>query len=667
MISLHLPPKLITINLQSWLFLSLIYSASFLFSLSLSDPRITQSGLYCGNSKYTVPIPTFTKEMGTLSQLLTTSHFATNNLNHSSTLTFYALAQCHQDLSQTDCLLCYAASRTKLPLCLPSLSGRIYLDGCFLRYDNYSFYQESVSSSFDTFKCGNEYLDVDDDDKHLDFPTRVGYAVGNVTIQAVENGGFAVVNVDGIYALAQCWDSVGREGCRGCLEMAGKAARGCVPKKEGRGMNAGCYLRYSTDKFYNNGGGDERNARGFSGPGIAIAVVLATAACLMLSIFAAYASYERLLKAKRERNNLGKVPFSFNKSSLNFKYEILEKATDFFSPSRKLGQGGAGSVFIGTLPNGETVAVKRLIFNTRQWVDEFFNEVNLISGIQHKNLVKLLGCSIEGPESLLVYEYVRNKSLDQFLFDKTKSRTLNWKQRFEIILGTAEGLAYLHGGSQVRIIHRDIKSSNVLLDDNLNPKIADFGLVRCFGADKSHLSTGIAGTMGYMAPEYLIRGQLTDKADVYSFGVLVLEILGGKRCNAFVENSGSLLQTVWRLYRSNRLVDAVDPCLRDEFPTREASCVLQIGLLCTQASAALRPSMAQVVHFLTNNDCEIPPPNQPPYMNTSLLETENSRWSYSINSSVSNGPTEVEASSTSMESSSILSSNGQIRSEESSA
>lgn len=124
---------------------------------------------------------------------------------------------------------------------------------------------------------------------------------------------------------------------------------------------------------------------------------------------------------------------------------------------------------------------------------------------------------------------------------------------------------------------------------------------------------------------------------------------------------------VWRLYRSNRLVDAVDPCLRDEFPTREASCVLQIGLLCTQASAALRPSMAQVVHFLTNNDCEIPPPNQPPYMNTSLLETENSRWSYSINSLVSNGPTEVEASSTSMESSSMHSSNGQIRSEESSA
>ncbi|KAJ6302008.1 hypothetical protein OIU77_016168 [Salix suchowensis] len=299
MISLHLHPQLIVINLQSWLFLSFIYSASFLFSLSLSDPRITQSGLYCGSSKSTINIPTFVKEMETLSQLITTSHFATYNLNYSSTSTFYALAQCHQDLSQTDCLLCYAASRTKLPRCLPSLSSRIYLDGCFLRYDNYSFYQESVSSSFDTFNCGDEYFHAGGGGNYLEFSTGVGDAVGNVTVQAVENGGFAVVKVSGIYALAQCWDSVGREGCRGCLEMAGKAARGCVPKKEGRGMNAGCYLRYSTDKFYNKGRGEKGNAHGFSGLEITIAVVLAAAACLMLSFFAAYASCVWLLKAKR--------------------------------------------------------------------------------------------------------------------------------------------------------------------------------------------------------------------------------------------------------------------------------------------------------------------------------------------------------------------------------
>ncbi|GFP98945.1 cysteine-rich receptor-like protein kinase 42, partial [Phtheirospermum japonicum] len=182
-------------------------------------------------------------------------------------------------------------------------------------------------------------------------------------------------------------------------------------------------------------------------------------------------------------------------SNLNFKYETLEKATNYFDLSRKLGQGGAGSVYKGTLPNGKTVAVKRLFFSTRQWVDEFFNEVNLISGIEHKNLVKLLGCSIEGPESLLVYEFVPNMSLEHYIFDNNKVRILSWKERYNIIVGTAEGIGYLHGGCEYRIIHRDIKNSNVLLDENFEAKIADFGLARCFAADKTHLSTGIAGTL----------------------------------------------------------------------------------------------------------------------------------------------------------------------------
>lgn len=189
------------------------------------------------------------------------------------------------------------------------------------------------------------------------------------------------------------------------------------------------------------------------------------------------------------------ISISIHKNSLNFKYEMLEKATNFFNASRKLGQGGGGSVFKGTLPDGSNVAVKRLFFNTRQWVDDFFNEVNLISGIQHKNLVRLLGCSIEGPESLLVYEYVPNKSLDQILFGRNTEQVLSWQQRFDIISGIAEGLVYLHESCGEKIIHRDIKSSNILLDEDLTPKIADFGLVRCVGPDKSHLSTGIAGTL----------------------------------------------------------------------------------------------------------------------------------------------------------------------------
>ncbi|CAI0455132.1 unnamed protein product [Linum tenue] len=540
--------------------------------------------------------------------------FATYHLNNSA-IPFYALIQCHADLSQTDCLLCYAAARTKLPRCLPAVSARIYLDGCFLRYENYSFYTESVSPAIDNFTCGSAAAAG----AEFEFAESVKYAVANVTRNAAASEGvsgfFGVAEVGGrAYALAQCWESVGRDGCRECLSKAAAAVvGGCLPRREGRALNAGCYLKYSDHKFYGDGG---------------------------------------VRVHGHARRNLGKVSISFNRLSMNFKYETLEKATDYFSLSKKLGQGGAGTVFIGSLPNGQTVAVKRLIFNTSQWVEEFFNEVNLISGIQHKNLVKLLGCSIEGPESLLVYEYVPNKSLDQFLFEKnSKVVTLSWKQRLNIVVGAAEGLAYLHGerGSPVRIIHRDIKSSNVLLDEDFNAKIADFGLVRHFGADKSHLSTGIAGTIGYMAPEYLVRGQLTEKADVYSFGVLVLEIVSGKRCNAVIGESNSLLQAVWFYYRTNRLIEAVDSSLDSDFPADEALTVLRIGLLCSQASVSLRPSMGQVIEMLTNRDSEIAAPSQPPFMRgTDLMDPDasfRSRSTYSSVSGVSNGQSTKESSS----------------------
>ncbi|XP_059647493.1 cysteine-rich receptor-like protein kinase 42 isoform X1 [Cornus florida] len=616
-----------------------------LLSLSLSDPRISEAGLFCGHSRppnVNTFFTTFSQAMETLSQLVTANQWGHNHVN--STTPVYVLFQCHQDLSHTDCLLCYAASRTRLPSCLPATSGRIYLDGCFLRYGNHSFYNESIDPNTDSVICSSEAIGSSD------FGKNVELLIDNLTQTAVSNGGFAVMEVKGVYGLAQCWKSVSSDGCRDCLAKAAKEVTNCAPSREGRGLNAGCFLRYSTDKFYSNGAEEVNKHSGVSVMRIALAVALAGTAFLMLLFFAAYAGYARLSKMKQERSNLGQVSLSYNESGLNFKYETLEKATDYFDPSRKLGQGGAGFVFKGTLPNGENVAVKRLFFSTRQWVDEFFNEVNLISGIEHKNLVKLLGYSIEGPESLLVYEYVPNKSLDQFLFDKNKIQILNWNQKYDIIVGIAEGLSYLHGGGRIRIIHRDIKSSNVLLDENLAPKIADFGLARCFATDKSHLSTGIAGTLGYMAPEYLVRGQLTEKADVYSFGVLVLEIVCGRKNNAFVEDSSSLLQTVWKLYKTNRLADSVDARLENDFPAKEAANVLQIGLLCTQASVSLRPSIAKVVQMLTNKDCELPLPNQPPFLNASLIQPTRS---YSVNSLVPNVLTKFEVSEATTESSSM--------------
>ncbi|KAK8556888.1 hypothetical protein V6N13_064878 [Hibiscus sabdariffa] len=638
-----------------WVFL---FVFSFLVPASFSDPRITNAELFCGDpppSNGTSYVPDFTEVMKQLSEQISNNHFASYHLN--STPPMYGLAQCHEDLEQTDCRLCHAEARTRIPRCLPR-PARIFLDGCFLRYDyNRDFFHESVSPTFDTVNCSSSNVTMASQDNNnnnnnnrmISFGRNVDHAVGNVTSIALTRNGFGVVGLDGVYALAQCWESLTPAECRQCLQKASETVRGCVPKDEGRALNAGCYLRYSTRRFYNNGA-DSGGHHGYS-IGVIIAIVSAASAFLTLTVSAAYVVYARLSKRKRELKNLGRISKRFNRSGLKFKYDTLEKATDYFSPTRKLGQGGAGSVFMGILPDGKTVAVKRLIYNTRQWVDDFFNEVNLISRIEHRNLVKLLGASIEGPESLLVYEYVPNKSLDQFIFDEEKSKLLNWKQRFDIISGIAEGLAHLHGGgSHVRIIHRDIKCSNVLLDENLNPKIADFGLVRCLAAEKSHLSTGIAGTLGYMAPEYLVRGQLSEKADVYSFGVLVLEIVCGKKNSSFTK-SGSLLQTVWTLYKSNALTEAVDPCIRDEMSAKEAPGVLQVGLLCTQASVLLRPSMEEVVQMLTDKDYEIPMPNQPPFLNANVLGTATSSGSYSTDSFISNALRKIQGSGTSSESS----------------
>ncbi|XP_073296075.1 cysteine-rich receptor-like protein kinase 42 isoform X2 [Primulina huaijiensis] len=597
-------------TILAWIIIFIFFSQAPPFSLS--DPRIFEAGLLCGkpppvpNSSY---IPVFVEEMRSLSQRVTADDWG-NYTVHSADFSIYSLAQCHSDLSHDDCLQCYAASRTRLPRCLPSASGRIFLDGCFLRYDNYSFFDERTDPVWDKVNC-NSTVGVGAD---VEFGKNVAELMDNLTAAAVANRGHAADGIKGVFGLAECWKTLTGDGCSECLAKANREVKTCLPSREGRALNAGCYLRYSTVKFFSNQSEDSnRNS---------------------------------------ERSNLGRISYSYNKSNLNFKYETLERATNYFDSSRKLGQGGAGSVYKGTLSNGQTIAVKRLFFSTRQWVDEFFNEINLISGVEHKNLVKLLGCSIEGPESLLVYEFVPNKSLEECI--RNKAKILNWKERFNIIVGTAEGIAFLHGGCSSRIIHRDIKSSNILLDENFNPKIADFGLARCFAADKTHLSTGIAGTLGYMAPEYLVKGQLTEKADVYSFGVLVLEIVCGRKNNAFEEDSGSLLKTVWKLYKTNRLTEVVDPLLKGDFPSMEISKVLKIGLLCTQASVAQRPSMEEVVRMLVNENCEIPEPNQPPFLN-SMVSADSGQLSYSTNSSSSNTVKKLGDRYSSAESSSIQS------------
>ncbi|MQM01360.1 hypothetical protein Taro_034117 [Colocasia esculenta] len=210
-----------------------------------------------------------------------------------------------------------------------------------------------------------------------------------------------------------------------------------------------------------------------------------------------------------------------------FSYADLKSATEEFNPRNKLGEGGFGTVFKGILPDGRVVAVKQLSSASHQGKRQFVTEINTISAVQHRNLVKLYGCCFEGDKRLLVYEYLENRSLDQALFGEKKLQ-LDWSTRFEICLGTARGLAYLHEESRVRIVHRDIKASNILLDLDLVPKISDFGLAKLYDDNKTHISTRVAGTIGYLAPEYAMRGHLTEKADVFAFGVVALEIVSGR-------------------------------------------------------------------------------------------------------------------------------------------
>ncbi|KAG0557801.1 hypothetical protein KC19_11G158300 [Ceratodon purpureus] len=293
-----------------------------------------------------------------------------------------------------------------------------------------------------------------------------------------------------------------------------------------------------------------------------------------------------------------------------FPYNELRVATRDFHPDMKLGEGGYGAVFKGILPNNSVVAVKQLFVKNTQGIDDFLNEVVLITGMKHRNLVNLKGCCLREHQRLLIYEYVDNYDVDQVLLRGENKTTLSWAVRQNICLGVARGLHYLHSLAKPRIIHRDIKASNILLDKNFEPKIADFGLALLFPDEKSHIMTvHVAGTKGYLAPEYASLGQLSEKVDVFSFGVLCLEVLSGRRNidETVPLDEIYLSQRAWKLHGESKLMDLVDPTLilRDD-EKAEVQRLINIALLCSQDVADQRPTMAKVVAMLQHDtDSEV--------------------------------------------------------------
>ncbi|KEH32835.1 G-type lectin S-receptor-like serine/threonine-protein kinase At4g27290 isoform X2 [Medicago truncatula] len=368
---------------------------------------------------------------------------------------------------------------------------------------------------------------------------------------------------------------------------------------------------------------------------LAIAVTIPLVVILLLVIIVFYV-YMRKRK-QREINTLTEekdedqqdfeLPF--------FNISTMISATNDFSNYNKLGEGGFGPVYKGTLAtDGQEIAVKRLSGSSKQGTREFKNEVILCAKLQHRNLVKVLGCCIQGEERMLIYEYMPNKSLDSFLFDSAQKKLLDWYKRFNIICGVARGLIYLHQDSRLRIIHRDLKPSNILLDNDMNAKISDFGLAKICGDDQVEGNTKrVVGTHGYMAPEYAIDGLFSTKSDVFSFGVLLLEIVSGQKNKGltFPSNNHNLVGHAWRLWKEGNSEELIDDCLKDSYIPSEALRSIQVGLLCLQLHPNDRPNMTYVLAMLTNESV-LAQPKEPGFIIQRVFdEGESTTKPFSIN------------------------------------
>ncbi|KAL2244888.1 UNVERIFIED_CONTAM: Cysteine-rich receptor-like protein kinase 26 [Sesamum indicum] len=464
-----------------------------------------------------------------------------------------------------------------------------------------------------------------------------------------------------IFGLVQCTPDLSPDDCSSCLIGAtAEIPICCDGKKGGRVLRPSCTLRFESDPFYNGTrlqelarqpeppvmsppgpgtpGGNTTQAVKDGGNSNTTTVIIIVVVSVVASVILAASIWIFLKKRKTQkpREDPETVDDISTPESLQFAFGTIRDATNNFSDNNKLGQGGFGTVYKGKLPNAQEIAVKRLSRNSGQGDLEFKTEVLLLARLQHRNLVRLLGFCLEGEEKVLVYEFVQNASLDLFIFDPIKKSYLDWERRYKIIGGIARGILYLHEDSRLRIIHRDLKASNVLLDGDMNPKIADFGMARLFGHDETQGNTSrIVGTYGYMAPEYAMHGQFSVKSDVFSFGVLVLEIISGQKNNCFRngENVEDLLSFAWTNWREGTAANVVDPFLRSGAGSmQEMLRCIHIGLLCVQENASDRPTMASVVLMLNSFSLTLGVPSEPAFYapssydsDVSLLQENNSR------------------------------------------
>ncbi|KAI3470646.1 hypothetical protein Pfo_027309 [Paulownia fortunei] len=552
-----------------------------------------------------------------------------------------AIVLCRGDVQLETCRICvHNATIDLVQFCPNEKQAVLWREYCMLRYSDEAIF--GTLATFPSFWAWN----WENATSLEQFKGDVGALLDNLRVQAASSGPvkkIAAGNRTGpdfqtIYALVQCTPDLSPLDCSTCLTGATQDLRRCCDWRRGGGIfRPSCSLRYESFQFYNQtmlqesllplpqGKDDNSSTR------TVIIIVVPIGGCLILAVAICIFLRKRIKQKAKKNLEIGTV------ESLQYDFGTIRDATDDFSQANMLGQGGFGAVYKGKLLDGQEIAVKRLSRSSDQGDLEFKNEVLLVARLQHRNLVRLLGFCLKEIERLLIYEFVQNASLDYFMFDPIRRQQMDRDIRYKIIGGIAKGLLYLHEDSRLRIIHRDLKTSNILLDGEMNPKIADFGMARLIVQDETHGSTSkIVGTYGYMPPEYAFQGHFSVKSDVFSFGVMVLEIVSGQKNNNFRngENVEHLLKNV------------IDPVLRagSGFPYDMLRCI-HIGLLCVQENTADRPTMASVVVMLNSSSLTLSLPSKPAFFmngrlegDISLLEEENPRQleagNYSLTSSV---------------------------------